>query len=67
MILDRQIHFGGVPITLGGPNLFWSVPNHLGQVQIIRISPKKSNLNLTKKILTRPKQFCPNQTEPKTI
>jgi hypothetical protein len=32
-------------------------PNHFGQVQIIKISPEKSNLNLTKMIWTPPNQF----------
>ena len=31
--------------------------NHYEQVQIIKIGPKGSNLNLTKIIWTRPKQF----------
>ena len=31
--------------------------NHFVQVQIIKISPEESNLNLTKIIWTRPKQF----------
>ena len=29
-------------------NVFWSGPNHFGQAQIIKISPEKSDLNLTK-------------------
>ena len=41
--------------------LFWSGLNHFGQVQIIKISPEKSNLNLTKMIWTRPKQIGPVQ------
>ena len=48
-------------IGLGGTNLFWSGSNNFGQVQIIKISPEKSNLNLTKIIWTRPKRFGPNQ------
>ena len=55
MILDSPNHFGQVPIVLVGSNLFWSDPNHFGQVQIIKISPEKSDLNLTKMIWTRPK------------
>ena len=31
--------------------------NHFVQVQIIKISPEESNLNLTKIIWTQPKQF----------
>ena len=42
-ILDRPNQFGWVPIVLGGPNLFWSGSNHFGQIQIIEISPEKSN------------------------
>ena len=37
---------------LGGSNSFWSDPNHIAQVQIIKISYEKSNLNLTKIIWT---------------
>ena len=57
MILDRPNNFGQVPIILDRFNLFWSGPNHFGQVRIIKIGPEKSNLNLTKRIWTRPKQF----------
>ena len=39
------------------PKSFWLGTNHFGQVQIIRISQEKSNLNLTKIIWTRPKRF----------
>ena len=42
-----------------GSNSFWSDPNHIGQVQIIKNSPEKSNLNLTKIIWTQPKRFGP--------
>ena len=52
IILDRPNNFGRVPIVLDGSNSFWSGPNHFGQVQIIKISPEKSNLNLTKTIWT---------------
>ena len=52
MILDRQNHFGQVPIFLDGSNSFWLGPNHIGQVQIEKISPEKSNLNLAKTIWT---------------
>ena len=44
----------------------WAGPNHFGQVQIIKISLEKSNLDLTKDALdltqmiwTQPKQFEP--------
>ena len=57
MILDRPNHFGRVPIVLVGTNSFWSGPNHYGQVKIIKISNEKSNLNLTKIMRPRPKQF----------
>ena len=50
-----QNNFGRVPIVLNGSNSFWLEPNHFGQAQIIKISPEKSNLNLTKMIWT--KQF----------
>ena len=42
-------------------NSFWSGPNNFGQVQIIKISPEKYNLNLTKMIWSLPKQFGPYQ------
>ena len=62
MILDHPNHFGQVPIVLDGSNSLWLDPNHFGtKVQIIKISPEKSNLNLTKMIWTRPKQFRPDQ------
>ena len=38
---------------------FWTGHIHFVQVQIIKISPEKSNLNLTKMIWTRPTQFGP--------
>ena len=56
-----QIIFGLVPIAWLRSNSFWSGPNHYGQVQIIKISLEKSNLNLTKILWPRPKQFGPNQ------
>ena len=61
MILDCPNNFGKAPIVLDGSNSFWSGPNYFGQVQIIKISPEKSNLNLTKRIWTRPKQLGPDQ------
>ena len=60
MILDRPNNFGRVPIVLDGSNSFWLSPIYFGQVQIIKNSPEKSNLNLTKMIWTRPNQFGPN-------
>ena len=63
-ILDCPNDFGPVPIFFDRSNSFWSGPNNFGQVQIITISPEKSNLNLTiltKMIWNRPKQFGPNQ------
>ena len=57
MILDRPNHFCKVPIIFYGYN--WLGRNRFGQVQIIKSSPEKSNLNLTKMIWTRPKQFGP--------
>ena len=40
---------------------FWLGPNNFEQVQIMKICPEKSNLNLTKIIWTWPKQFGLNQ------
>ena len=61
LFLDCPNNFGRVPIVLDQSNSFWSGPNNFGQVQIIEISPEKSNLNLTKMVCTRPKQFVPVQ------
>ena len=52
IILDRPNNFGRVPIILDGSNLFYTGPNDFAQVQIMKISPEKSNLNLTKMICT---------------
>ena len=48
---------------------FWTGLILFGRVQIIQISPEKSNLELTKMIWTQPKQFghdqnnlCPSET-----
>ena len=59
-----------MPFPSTGPKLFWTVqiilveyqsfwmgPIHFGQVQIIKISPEKSNLNLTNMIWTQPKRI----------
>ena len=61
MILDRPNHFCRVLIVLDGSNLFCLGPNRFGQVQIMKIIPEKSNLNLTEMIWIRPKQFAPDQ------
>ena len=70
IILDCPNYFGRVPIILDGPGdgdtsrraqFILVSPNHLGQAKIIRISPEKYNLNLTKMILTQLKQFVPVQ------
>ena len=61
MIYDRPNHFGRIPLVLDVSNLFWSGPNHFGQVQIIKITPGKSNLNLTKTIWMQPKLFGPDK------
>ena len=45
------------PNNFGRLQSFWTGPIRFGQVQIIKISPEKSNLYLTKMIWTRPKQF----------
>ena len=37
--------------------MLWLDPNHLEQVQIIKINLEKSNLKLKKNIWTRPKQL----------
>jgi hypothetical protein len=39
--------------------LFWLGPNQFGLVQILKISPQKSNLNLTKTIWTVQNCFGP--------
>ena len=57
MILDRPNNFGRVPIVLHKSNSFWSGPNHFGQVQIIKISPEKYNLDPTKTIWTVQNHF----------
>ena len=43
--------FWTVQIILIKYQLFWTCPIHFGQVQIIKISPEKSNLTLTKNAL----------------
>ena len=58
MILDHPNNFDWVPIVLDGSNSFWSGPYHF---EIIKISPAKSNLNLTQMICTWPEQFAPDQ------
>ena len=60
-----------VQIILVEYKLFWTGPIHFGrvqiilewfgQVQIVKSSPEKSNLNLTKMIWTQPKLFGPDQ------
>ena len=62
MIYDRPNHFGRLPLVLDVSNLFWLGPNNFGQVQIRKINPGKSNLNLTKMIWMRPKLFGPDKT-----
>ena len=57
MILDRPNNFGRVQIVWDKPNLLWSGPNHFEQVQIIKISLEKYNLNPTKMIWSRPKKI----------
>ena len=52
MILDRPNHLGRVPIILDGSNLFFF------RIQIIKIIPEKSHLNLTKTILEPNKTIC---------
>ena len=55
-------HFGRVCTNCFGLRFGrFEFRNHFGQVQIIKVSPKKSNLNLTKMIWIRPKQFVPVQ------
>ena len=61
MVLDHPNNFGQLTNVLDRSNSFWSGPNHLVQVQNIKISPEKSNLNLTKMIWIRTKQFAPDQ------
>ena len=70
IILYPPKYFGRVPIVLDRPNSFWSGSNYFGQVQIIKTSPEKSYLNLTKVFgpdqinLDLTKLIC---THPKTI
>ena len=52
-------NFGQVPIVFDESNS--SGQNNFGQVQIIKISPEKSDLNLTKMIWTWPKWFGSDQ------
>ena len=52
--LGRPNPFGRVPIILDGSNSFCLDPNHFGQVQVIKISPEKSNLNQNEMIWTQP-------------
>ena len=61
LFLTRPNNFGLVPIAFAGSNSFWSGPNHFELVQIIKISPEKSNLNMTKMIWIQPKWFGPDQ------
>ena len=63
IILDRPNHFGRVPIVLDRSKLFWTGLSYFGQVKIIRNSPEKSNLYLTKTVWTWPKQFAPAQNK----
>ena len=51
-----------MPSPSMGPRSFWMGPNHFKQVQLIKISPIKSNLNLPKMIWTGLKQFGPDQS-----
>ena len=46
-----------------GPICFGRVQIYFGQVQIIKFSSEKSDLNLTKMIWTRPKRFALNQND----
>lgn len=55
MIMDRPNDFGPIAILFDGSNLFWSGPNQFGQVQIVKISTEKSDLNLSKNFWTQPK------------
>ena len=50
IILDRPNDLGWAPIVLDEFNSFWSLPNQFGKIQIIKIRPERSNLNLTKTI-----------------
>ena len=44
MILDRANHFGRAQFVLVGSNSIWLGPDHFGWVQIIKISPYKSQV-----------------------
>ena len=53
----NPLSFYGSKMIFGQSKLFWSSTNHFGQVQ--KISPEKSNLNLTKTIWTVQNHFGP--------
>ena len=53
--------FWTVQIVLDGYKLFWSGPNHFGQVQIRLLWTNFYNLDLSKMIWTRPKWIGPVQ------
>ena len=50
-------HFGRVPFVLDVSNLFWSGPNYKNLSKKVYFEPYQNNLDPTKSILTRPKQF----------
>ena len=58
-----QNDFWAVKIILVKYQSFQSGPNHFGQVHIVKISPEKSNLNLTKVIWTVQNNFGPRERQ----
>ena len=63
MILDHPNCFGRLQIVLVESKLFWSGPNHFGQVQIRLLCTNFYNLDPTKMIWTRPNQIGPDQNK----
>ena len=55
--------FWTLQIILVDYELFWTGPICFGRVQIIKISPEKSNLTLKKMLRARPKRFGPDQND----
>ena len=64
MILDHPNCFGQLQINLVGSKLFWSGPNHFGQVHIrLFWTVFFYGVDLSKMIWTRPKRIGPVQND----
>ena len=64
IILDHSNHFGRVHTNHFGQVQFVLVQINLDRLsKIIKISPEKSNLTLTKMLWTQPKRFGPDQND----